>query len=477
MPERTLAATPAPSLERAGAAVRVAPVDLALLAAIPVLTFLDLLERQRWAVWAVLLLALCFVLRHAGHVTPRSSRTALLLGVVTAALLPLLPDPLAAIERGLRIGALIAALLVSIHLLSRSVARTPQARSVMDDLHRVAPGRRYLALSVASQCFGGLLGLAGVAMLMESAARQERDTPGEQLSAFSAITRGYAALSLWSPMYSNMGIVLAMYEGAQWAAVLPVALAVTALFVALGAALDALAAVGRPRAAPAWPAVPAGVLVRQGWPVVLAMSGFLAVMVAASRGLGLPIAAVIIAAAPLAAWLLHARLLGGHGAVAAATRQVGVDLGSFRSMSGEVLMFMASGCAGTVIGAAIPPAWIAVVGAAVGGSPELACLAVSSAIVLLSACALHPMLSAVIVGASLGPAQVGLPVLPHLSAVLVGWGLAIIVTPFSVVSTLAARWSGIPVMVVSLRANAAFVVLALGMSAGLLGWLARALEH
>jgi hypothetical protein len=57
--------------------------------------------------------------------------------------------------------------------------------------------------------------------------------------------------------------------------------------------------------------------------------------------------------------------------------------------------------------------------------------------------------------------------------VLVGWGLAIIVTPFSVVSALASRWSGIPVLVISLRANAVFVLLALGSSATLLGLLAR----
>ena len=115
-------------------------------------------------------------------------------------------------------------------------------------------------------------------------------------------------------------------------------------------------------------------------------------------------------------------------------------------------------------------------GAAVAGSPALACLAVSAAIVLLSTAALHPMLSAVIVSASLGPAQLGLPVLPHLSAVLVGWSLAIIVTPFSVVSTLASRLSGIPVLAISFRANAVFVLLALGSSAGLLGLLARLIE-
>jgi hypothetical protein len=60
--------------------------------------------------------------------------------------------------------------------------------------------------------------------------------------------------------------------------------------------------------------------------------------------------------------------------------------------------------------------------------------------------------------------------------VLVGWSLAIIVTPFTVVSALASRWSGIPVLVISLRVNAVFVLLALGTSACLLGLLARLIE-
>lgn len=451
-----------------------APVDVAVTLAIPVLTLADLLLQLRWAVWGVALVTAVFVARQAGHVARPVRGTSLVLVAVTALLLPLLPDPGAALERGVRIGALIASLLVTINLLSRAVARVPRARDLLESLHRVSPGRRYGVLSVASQFFGGLLGLAGIAMMMESAARQENLHDRDKLSSFSAVTRGYAALSLWSPMYSNMSIVLAMYEGAHWAGVLPVALAVTTLFIVLGIVLDRLSGTDPRGAAAEASAVTPTAIVREGWPVLLGMLGFLCFMVLTSRGLGVPISAVIIAGAPVAAWLVNVHLQGGHGpAYGAAARQVALDMWSFRGMAGEVMMFMASGCAGTVIGSAIPGAWTAAIGALVAGSPALACLTVSAAIVLMSASALHPMLSAVIVGASLGPAQLGLPVLAHLSAVLVGWSLAIIVTPFSVVSALASRWSGIPVLVISFRANAVFVLLALGTSACFLGLLTR----
>lgn len=158
--------------------------------AIPALTLVDLLLPQRWAVWCIALLTLVFIVRHAGQVARPVWRTSCGLVAVTTMLLPLLPAPLAALERRARIGALIASLLVTINLLSLAVSRVPRARHLLESLHGVPPGRRYAALSVASQFFGGLLGLAGIAMLMESASRQENNSLRDRLSSFSALTRG-----------------------------------------------------------------------------------------------------------------------------------------------------------------------------------------------------------------------------------------------------------------------------------------------
>jgi hypothetical protein len=83
------------------------------------------------------------------------------------------------------------------------------------------------------------------------------------------------------------------------------------------------------------------------------------------------------------------------------------------------------------------------------------------------------MLSAVLVASSFSPALLGLPVPSHLCAVLVGWGLAIIVTPFSVLSLMASRASGIPILVISLRSNVLFVATSALVSALILGGLAR----
>lgn len=466
----------------AGTAVRAWLVPL-LMAAIPIFTLLDAQRSRSWPLWPLWGLAAAsalFIALQGRHAPAAVRRTSLVLAAITVCLLPLIDAPWLALQRGIRIGGLIASLLVTVNLLSRVALRISRVREVVGGLYRLPPQRRYLALTVASQFFGGLLGLAGIAMMMEMAAREADMTDAQKVSAFSAIARGYAAVSLWSPIYSNMGIVLALYGGPDWVGVLPYVLAVSALLMGLGLLIDWLDRRGRaaPAAPAARPAQQAGPLLRQALPVVAAMLCFLACMVLASRQLALPISAVIIASAPVAAWLLSVLLATpGRHRLARGTRMLGTDFLGFKAMVGEVMMFFASGCAGTVIASAIPPAWTGTVGQWVAGSPMLGSLFVSAAIVLLSATAIHPMLSAVLIGSSFSPQLLGLPVVAHLCAVLAGWGLAIIVTPFSVLSLMASRYSGIPILVISLRANLLFVTLAVLVSSLLLGGMSRFILH
>lgn len=148
------------------------------------------------------------------------------------------------------------------------------------------------------------------------------------------------------------------------------------------------------------------------------------------------------------------------------------DALTFKQMSGEALLFLVSGCAGTVIGVAIPLSWTTALGAMVSGTPVAGTLLASTAIVAISSFSVHPMLSSVIVSTCLPPPLIGLPPMIHVAALLVGWGLAIIVTPFSVTSVLASRWSGLSLWRVSVGTNATFVALALVTSSTVLGLIA-----
>jgi len=448
----------------------VAPaLAVASMAAIPLLTLLDLLCGWNWPIYGMAVASCAFVVFHRRNVPPHILRTSLVLIVFTAALLPVIAAPRQTVERGLRIGCLIAALLMTVNLLARAALRVPRVRDVVGGLFRLPAGRRYMGLTVASQFFGGLLGLAGLTIMMEAAAGAAHTSEAEKISDFTAIARGYAALSLWSPMYSNLSIVLALYQGSSWLGLLPYAVAVSALLMALGGALDWLEHRGERRVAERAP--PTAQLLRAALPVIGAMLGFLAFMVAASRYLDLPITAVIIMSAPLAAWMLNTSRAGTG--LREGTRVFRSDFLGFQSMVGEVVLFVASGCAGTVMASAIPAAWTGAIGHAVGGSPFLGSLFLTAGIVLLSAAAIHPMLSAVLIASSFPPALLGLPLVAHLCAVLVGWGLAIIVTPFSVLSLMASRASGIRILVISLRSNALFVGTSALVSALILGGLTR----
>lgn len=445
------------------------------LAAIAVLTLADLLLRQRTSVALLAGACLLFLWMQHHQASAAVRRTSLVLMGLTGLLLPVIDMPLKALESGVRIGGLIASLLVSVGLLSRAALRVPRMRRLVADLFALPRGQRPLALGIAAQFLGGFLGLAGLAMMMEMASRREGIGEVERIADFSAIARGYAALSLWSPMYSNMSIVLALYGGVRWTDVLPCALAIAAVFIGLGALLERA---GRSGGMPPPPQAAAlAPLLRQGLPIVAVMLCFVALMVAASDCLQVSISAVIICAAPVLAWLLN--LL--HPADRAdrwraGGRQLGQDLAGQAAMAGEVMLFLASGCAGTVLSQAIPASWSAAIAQWAAGSPYLGCLLVMAAIVLLSGTAIHPMLSAMLVGSSLAPALLGLPPMVHLCAVLVGWGLAIIVTPFSVLSLMAARFSGIPILVISLRANLAFIFIGLGSAALVLGLAASLLQ-
>ena len=445
---------------------------LAVTGAIPVITLVALMLRPSCSIAVLALVLALFLMLNATQISAGVLRTSALLGTLSLLLLPRLAEPWLDLEQGVRIGALIASLLVSVNLLSRAAGRTNRVRDVLHTLQQSPRSSRYWRLSLASQFFGGLLGLAGIAMMMEAAAQHDREDAREQLSSFCAIARGYSALSLWSPMYSNMSIVLGLYAGTGWTGMLPMALGVTALFIVLGTAMDRL---GRrdSEATVDTPDVAARDIWRAGAPIVATMLCFMAILVALSHGLHWPITAVIITVTPLGAWLINA-CIGQNGLKGPGTgaRMVWADMAGFRSMASEVMMFLASGCAGTVIASAIPDAWTAQIGVWVTGAPVLACFTLSALIVALCAAAIHPMLCAVIVGTSLTPTTLGLPLPVHLTALLVGWGLAITITPFSVLSLMASRWSGVPVLTISLRANGGFVLLALLVSSTLLGTLA-----
>ncbi len=369
----------------------------------------DMLLRQRLSVALLAMGCLIFVLIQHRQVATGVRRASIALTSLTVLLLPAIDMPMKALEGGVRIGGMIASLLISVSLLSRASLRVPRMRKVVADLFALPRSQRPLALGIAAQFLGGFLGLAGLTMMMDVAARRDGVVNTDQIADFSAISRGYAAISLWSPMYSNMSIVLALYGGIGWTEVLPYAFAISALFIGLGALLEKAKRRGEvpsePHAASVIP------LLREGMPIIAVMLSFVALMVLTSHCLNLSISAVIIFGAPTVAWLLNVLYTSDRThRWAVGSRQLGQDLLGQSAMAGEVMLFLASGCAGTVFSQALPVSWSAAIAQMAVGSSYLSCMLIIVAIVLLSGTAIHPMLSAILVGSSLSPMLLNLEI-------------------------------------------------------------------
>ena len=444
-------------------------------ALVVVFTVLDMVWPSHLGPWAIAAAGGVFMLGARSPMSPGLRRTVWALVLATLALLPWGPDPWLALEKGIRIGGLISAILLSVSLLSRAAQRVQLLREVVSRLLDVPARQRRLTLPIASQVFGGFLGFAGISMLME-AASQLPDTDLEaRRECFQGISRGYAAANLWSPMYSNISILLALSPGLSWGAIFPYAVMLAVASLLLGYALDKLSrrqADGGEREPVRWRA-----LARLAWPVALGMLVFLCGAVALSAWARVPIAALIVTLAPIAAVAITVYLGPKRRPWRDAGAQVLQDFRGFQSLAGEVRMLMASGCAGTVIAAAIPVAWTQPLAQWLAPYPVLACLFLAAAVVMLSCTSVHPILSGIVVAGAFPALAMGLPPTAHVLAVLAGLGLAVVTTPFSVVSLTASRFSGLPLLTVSMKANLGFAAISLVLVGLILGGSASRFAH
>ena len=265
--------------------------------------------------------------------------------------------------------------------------------------------------------------------------------------------------------------MLALYPGLDWFTLLPVSLSLGCAALTIGMGLNWWRLRGRPAGpAPPRPSEPLGPALL---PLAAGMGSLLALVIAVAWSLKIAAAGAIVMLAPLAAAAMSLlQATPGPNRAARGLAALRTDYLRLPVLAGEVTLFMAAGCGGTVIASAIPPAWTALVGSLVAHSPTLACLALMSAVVALSCMAVHPVLSVVLIASSFPPALLGLAPLPHLASILVGSAVASTVSPFSMISLMASRYSGLSVYAISVQTNRAFTLLCLGLAAILLGTLA-----
>lgn len=401
-----------------------------------------------------------------------------MLGVVAAA------DPAALFLAAWRRGAGYGAFFLALSSLRDAAETSPLVRRCGQHLVAQPPGRRYAALTGGGHLFGIILSYGAIELLgamvmrantLQAAGGSEAVRSIRTRRMLMAIYRGFCVMNCWSPLNLMTAVVSTAVPAAPMRLLLPIAFVVSLGMTALGWLEDRLTA---PRRAGPAAVRPHSV---DGWAIHLRILALvLLVMLLAELGsvcLGISLVATITLVVPMVgfAWVLvqaH-RFVRRGGTVGAVPRMAGVlrrragrfllRVPAFRS---EATVLAGSGFMGVAVGGVLPASALA---PAIAHLPPLAVpLLVPVLLIGTGQIGLNPVAVIALLGAAMpDPALFGVPPAVLAFACMLGWGLAVNMTPMSASAITTARWAGVSPWTVSTAWNAAYTGAAL-----VLAWLA-----
>ncbi len=453
--------------------MRVRTFSPALYAAVYGLTLLEAFLPHPVVTGAATVAFLGFVTLEIGNVRPAQRLAAgvlvsLGLGTAYAA------GGLAALERvaarGIHDALPFLVLFAAVMSLQAPAFASPAFRAIGEAVVRQPPGRRYMMLAFAGHYLGAVLNLAGFQLVASFFDPTMAPVLRQRLTI--AVVRGFSAAVLWSPFFVGMGVILTVLPEVSWLTLLPAGLPMGAGLILLARAFDRLTS-RQPRPAPAAAAVaPGPPATRSAHPAIGVATVFLALagpVIALSEGAGLPIVIALGLAAPPLALLWHVRLRLGDPGVAptgSAVRDLYARLPGLRN---EAVLFLGA----TVLGIGLADA---VHDQMAGGWAGLAALpgwlaggVLTLLGTLLGGLGVHPVVPAILVGAVLQPAALGLPATALALILAVVWGLGTQMSPFSATVMAVARLLDVSVFRVAWRWNAPFCTTAAVLFGMLIG--------
>ena len=404
------------------------------------------------AVAVVLFLALEF---------PRQRRAirVVSLGLVLAGLVAvaMATDPVAALEAGWRRGAAYAAFFLALGCLRDAAERSASVRASGAHLVGQPAGRRYLAVTGGAHLFGMILSYGAIDLMGAMVARAGAGQESVRRLVMGAY-RGFATMNCWSPLNIMTVVVAAAVPAADLRPVLPVAFAMAMVLLLAGAVVDRLEGGRSEAASPA----------SGGWSIHLRIAGIVGLVMllaeAVSVGFATSLATGVTAAVPVVGvgWTLGQLRRRRHVGAMALRRLRGFKarVPSFR---GEAALLACSGFLGVTLGMALPEGGLA--GFVPAGPAVLVALGVPVVLIGTSLLGLNPIAVVAIIGAAVpDPAALGVAPAVLAFACMLGWGVAVGMTPFSASALATARWTGVDPWVVTTRWNAGFTVVALVLS-------------
>ncbi|HEY8289539.1 MAG TPA: hypothetical protein VIG49_09735 [Acetobacteraceae bacterium] len=401
-----------------------------------------------------------------------------LIGVIAA------DDPLALFLRGWGRGAVYGAFFLALTSLRDAAETSPLVRRCGQHLVAQPPGRRYAALTAGGHLFGIILSYGAIELLGAMVMRANtlaaaggsatvRTLRGRRM--LMAIYRGFCVMNCWSPLNLMTAVVSTAVPGAPMHLLLPIAFLVSIGMMVLGWLEDRLSAArlatsggARPATTESW-WVHLRIVTLVGIVMLLAELGsaLLHVTLVAAVTLVVPLIGLGWAAVQASRFITQRH--AGARLAAVLRRRIGRFVARIPEFRSEATVLAGSGFMGVAVGGALPSSGVAPIIAHL--PPLLIPLLVPVLLIGTGQIGLNPVAVVALLGAALpDPSALGLPPAVLAFSCMLGWGLAVNMTPMSASAITTARWAGVSPWTVSTAWNAAYT-----LSALVLAWIAIAL--
>ncbi len=368
--------------------------------------------------------------------------------------------PVALFLDGWQRGAVYAAFFLALTTLRDAAETSALVRRCGRHLVSQPAGRRYAALAGGGHLFGIILSYGSIELLGAMVARANGSATGSAQRGrrmLLAIQRGFCVMNCWNPLNLMTVVVSTAFPMAPMHALVPLGFVLSLAIMAVGWLEDRL----RHQALAPDPAGGTG-----GWSMHLRLVLLvLAVMGAAeltSLALGISLVAAVTLAVPVAALLWIAMQTGRFvdpvtpAAVGGLLhRRILRFLPRIPAFRGEAMVLAGSGFMGVTVGAVLPPAllapWIGAI------PPVLVPLGIPVVLIATGQIGLNPIAIVALLGAAIpDPAALGLSPAALAFSCMLGWGLAVGMTPMSASALITARWASVSPWIVGSRWNAAY---------------------
>nr|WP_256478400.1 hypothetical protein [Notoacmeibacter sp. MSK16QG-6] len=377
----------------------------------------------------------------------------------------------AVLARGVVQANFICAFFVALATLRIPAAHSPAIHRCGRYLASRPPGKRYLALTTGGHLFSLILNYGAIQLLGAMVERMVSEETDPHVAAIRsrrmlvAIQRGFCASIFWSPLAFSMVITTGIIPGASWAAAVPLAIFHMAIFTTIGWAHDTLI---KPKLnGPRPPARTAEGGVADLLPLLM-----LLLIIFGGVGLievltGLRMAAIVMVFVPAVAlgWLAI-EAFGGSGAGSSEMRDeinnlIVRDLPAYRS---ELVLLIMAGFIGAVGGVLAKP-WIAAMGIDLSAVPlPILLFAIMLFVPLAGQLGMNPILSVALFAPLLpAPEQLGIPPALMVLAIVSGWALTGLTSPFTATTMLIAKMGHITAARVGTSWNGMVFLIALAV--------------